>query len=71
MLAQIDYRKRRYYHKDLHTCKSHENRDGDGIMIGHSQMGEVEIPMNVAVEIFTNYLQEHGYAVVALGGAKR
>lgn len=64
MVTVFDYRKRRYYHRDLHYCKSHENTKGDGILIGHSQMGEIEIPENVAVELFTNYLQERGYKVI-------
>ena len=64
MIPVIDYRKRRYYHRDLNTCKSHENKEGEGIMIGHSQMGEMEIAHNVAVEIFANYLTKHGYKVI-------
>jgi len=70
LIAIIDYRKKRYYHRDLHWCKSHENTKGEGILIGHSQMGEIEIPENVAVEIFTNYLTEHGYVISVLGGAR-
>ena len=64
MVTVLDYRKKRYYHKELHWCKSHENLSGEGILIGHSQMGEIEIPENVAIEIFVNYLQEHGYKVI-------
>jgi hypothetical protein len=63
LIPVIDYRKRRFYHKDVNWCKSHENLEGKGIMIGHSQMGEIEIPKNVAIEIFANYLTENGFVV--------
>jgi hypothetical protein len=63
VVTVYDYRKKRYYHRELHCCKSHENMTGDGILIGHQQFGEIEIPKNVAIEIFANYLTKNGFVV--------
>ena len=64
MIPVIDYRKKRFYSKELHgICRSNTNREGEGILIGHQQMGELEIPLDRAEEIFVSFLREHGWMV--------